>query len=181
MKLTTRQIRLRWAWLAAPVFLLLATPTPGTLAAGAVLAALGAALRAWAAGTIIKNAVLTTTGPYAHTRNPLYLGSFLIGLGLAVAGARLDVLVVYLVAYAVVYGRAMRSEAVALERRFGDAYRVYAQNVPLFLPRLRPYRADDRARSHFFIDRYLAQREYQAPLGILLGFLGLVAKMMMLD
>ncbi|MND06385.1 hypothetical protein D3C83_277260 [compost metagenome] len=53
--------------------------------------------------------------------------------------------------------------------------------MPLFLPRLRPYRADDRARSHFFIDRYLAQREYQAPLGILLGFLGLVAKMMMLD
>ncbi|HEX7090970.1 MAG TPA: isoprenylcysteine carboxylmethyltransferase family protein [Longimicrobiales bacterium] len=179
MKLTTRKIRLRLAWLGAPVFLLLAAPTPATLAAGAALAAAGVALRAWAAGTIVKNAVLTMTGPYAYTRNPLYLGSFLIGLGLAVAGARLDVLAVYLVAYALIYGRSMRSEAAGLERRFGAAYRVYAQNVPLFLPRLRPYRADDRARSHFFIDRYLAHREYQAPLGILLGFLGLAAKMML--
>src|SRR5690606_11506294 len=108
MKLTTRRIRLRLAWLAATVFLLLATPTPATLLAGAALAAAGIALRAWAAGTIVKNAVLTTTGPYAHTRNPLYVGSFLLGLGLALAGARPSVLVAFLVAYALVYGRAMR-------------------------------------------------------------------------
>lgn len=179
MKLTTRRIRLRLAWLAAPVFLLLATPTPATLAAGAALAVAGIAVRAWAAGTIVKNAVLTTTGPYAHTRNPLYVGSFLLGLGLAVAGARVSVLVAYLIAYAVVYGRAMRLEAARLERDFGEAYRTYARNVPMFIPRLRPYRPDERARAHFFIERYLAHREYQAALGILLGFVGLAVKMLL--
>lgn len=179
MKLTTRRIRLRLAWLAAPVFLVLAAPTPATIAAGAALALAGAALRAWAAGTIVKNAVLTTTGPYAHTRNPLYVGSFLIGLGLAVAGARISVLVAFLIAYGLVYGRVMRLEAARLERDFGEAYRAYAHNVPLFFPRLRPYRPDDRARSHFFIERYLAHREYQAALGILLGFAGLAVKMLL--
>ena len=59
MKLTTRRIRLRLAWLAAPVFLVLAAPTPATIAAGAALALAGTALRAWAAGTIVKNAALT--------------------------------------------------------------------------------------------------------------------------
>jgi len=177
MKLTTRRIRLRLAWLAAPVFLILAKPTPTTIAVGAVLAFAGAALRAWAAGTIVKNAVLTMTGPYAHTRNPLYLGSFLIGLGLAVAGARISMLVAFLIAYALVYGRAMQLEAARLERDFGEAYRTYARNVPMFFPRLRPYRPDDRARSHFFIERYLAHREYQAALGIVLGFAGLAVKM----
>jgi len=179
MKLTTRRIRLRLAWLAAPVFLILAKPTPTTIAVGAVLASAGIALRAWAAGTIVKNAVLTMTGPYARTRNPLYLGSFLIGLGLAVAGARVSVLVAFLVAYGLVYGRAMRLEAARLERDFGEAYRTYARNVPMFIPRLRPYRPDDRARSHFFIERYLAHREYQAALGIVLGFAGLAAKMLL--
>jgi len=179
MKLTTRRIRLRLAWLAAPVFLILAEPTPTTLAVGAAIAFAGAALRAWAAGTIIKNTVLTTTGPYAYTRNPLYLGSFLIGLGLAVAGARISVLIAFLIAYGLVYGRAMQLEAARLERTFGAAYRTYARNVPAFIPRLRPYRPDGRARSHFFIERYFAHREYQAALGITLGFASLAVKMLL--
>src|SRR5690606_22138233 len=116
MKLTTRWIRLRLAWLAAPVYLLFAKPTPTTIAVGAGLAFAGAALRAWAAGTIVKNAVLTTTGPYAYTRNPLYLGSFLIGLGLAVAGARISILIAFLIAYGLVYGRAMQLEAAQIGR-----------------------------------------------------------------
>jgi len=179
MKLTTRWIRLRLAWLAAPVYLLLAKPTPTTIAVGAGLAFAGAALRAWAAGTIVKNAVLTTTGPYAYTRNPLYLGSFLIGLGLAVAGARISILIAFLIAYGLVYGRAMQLEAARLERDFGEAYRIYARHVPAFIPRLRPYRPDDRAHSHFFIERYLAHREYQAVFGVALGFAGLAVKMLL--
>ena len=82
----------RWrvplGFLMAPIFILLAKPRPVTLAIGASVGFVGLLLRAWGSGYLRKNDELATAGPYAHTRNPLYLGSFLIGLGFTVAAGR---------------------------------------------------------------------------------------------
>lgn len=171
------RIRLRAVWLLAPVYLVLARPSVWLIIAGAVLALLGGLLRAWAAGTIHKNVVLTTGGPYAYSRNPLYLGTFLMGLGLVVASGRFLLAGVFLLFFWAVYGWTMVEEAADLEHRFGDVYRAYAARVPLFVPRLRPYRPGATVPTRFRIERYLGHREYQAALGLLLGFLALVAKL----
>lgn len=171
------RIRLRAVWILAPIYLILARPSVWLIAAGALLALLGGALRAWAAGTIRKNVVLTTGGPYAHTRNPLYLGTFFMGLGLAVAGGRFALALMFLLVFWAVYGWTMREEARQLEERFGEKYRDYAARVPLFFPRLHPYTPGAAMPTRFRLDRYLGHREYQAALGLLLGFLALLVKL----
>jgi hypothetical protein len=205
MKLDLTRIRLGSVWLVVPIYLLLARPTAGLLVAGLVLALAGGLIRGWAAGTIRKNRVLTTYGPYAFTRNPLYLGSFLIGLGFAVASGRISFLVFFLGFFLLVYGRTMRKEEARLERLFGADYRRYAEEVPRFLPRLAPLEAvrgrgtetvagleaEDfggvavaappvvrvPVKPPFELRRYFAHREYQALLGLAVMFLALAAKL----
>ena len=79
----------------AALFFLLARPTPLTLLVGAIVAAPGLALRAWASGHLRKNESLAIGGPYAYTRNPLYLGSFLLGLGFTIAAGRWFLVIVF--------------------------------------------------------------------------------------
>lgn len=170
MKISLHKIRLRAGWLLAPLFFVLAEPTLASFALGAALTLVGVAMRAWAAGTIHKNAVLTTGGPYAHTRNPLYLGSFLIGLGLMIAGGSLLFLLLFLGFFVAVYSRTMRAEERFLERTFGERFRHYARMVPLFLPRLRPYRPEQPHETSFDMERYLANREWELVLGVIGAF-----------
>lgn len=177
MNLSSTKFRLRAVWLLVPVFFLLAQPAPETLAAGAVFALLGALVRAWASGTIRKNVVLTTTGPYAYTRNPLYVGTLLVGLGVTTAAGSVVLVVMFLVFFAVVYVRTMRAEERNLEARFGDVFREYAAAVPLFVPRLRPYRVGVGEQTSFTIRRYLGHREWELLLGLALTFVALIAKM----
>lgn len=182
MKPALRTLRLRGAWLLAAAFVLLARPTPKLLLAGAALALLGVLLRGWAAGTIHKDRELSTGGPYAYTRNPLYLGSLLIGLGVAVASGRWELLLLFGAFYAVVYGTVIRTEARALEERFGARYAGWASEVPLLLPRLLPRRGIGAGEGHgagFTFERWRRNREYQAALGVLAGFLYLAARLLL--
>jgi protein-S-isoprenylcysteine O-methyltransferase Ste14 len=172
----TRKVRLKAIWILIVPFLWLARPTPGTLTVGAALALLGAALRAWAAGTIRKERELSTSGPYAHTRNPLYLGSFLIGLGVTIAGARWVFVALFLAFFAVVYGAVIKKEARLLGELFGAAYADYARSVPLFVPRLAPYRG--APGGGFTLERWRRNREYEALLGVIAGFAFLTAKLL---
>ena len=117
--------------------LALARPQPHILAAGAVLALVGEALRIWASGHIQKTRALATGGPYAHTRNPLYLGSVLMALGVAIASASPWVVIavgLYLLAF---YPSVMREESRFLAAKFPE-YAEWARHVPLFVPRLVP-------------------------------------------
>jgi len=196
------KIRLRSAWAIVPLYLWLAEPTVVLILIGAVFAILGGLVRAWAAGTIRKNRVLTTAGPYAFTRNPLYFGSFLIGVGLVIASGR-PWFVLLLVGFVLIYDRVMRKEERRLERLFGDEYRRYAREVPRFLPRRIPSADEIRgatstvahlgdqqtavaieepplprhASNRFLLRRYIAHREYQAMLGIAVMFLALAVKL----
>lgn len=178
MALSLRKLRLRAVWLLIIPFLWLARPTPALLVAGGGLATVGLLIRGWAAGLLRKEQVLATDGPYAHTRNPLYLGSFFLGLGVTLAGGQWYFVVIFVAFFLGIYGRTMRSEAELLEGLFGDAYRHYAGNVPLLFPRLTPYRAPEAAEpGAFTFERYRGNREYEALLGAIAGFAFLALRM----
>jgi protein-S-isoprenylcysteine O-methyltransferase Ste14 len=159
----------------AALFILFAKPKPTTLIVGAIVSLIGLALRAWSAGHIRKNDALAISGPYAFTRNPLYLGSFLMGLGFTVASARWPLAILFAAIFLGIYFPVMRVEASTLAGLFKESYPPYADAVPLFLPRLTPYRRGaDRQR--FDGNLYLRYREYQAALGLLVLWAILVLK-----
>lgn len=167
------RLRLPLGFALGAVYLLAARPTPRRLAVGVSLALLGILLRAWAAGHISKNRKLATSGPYAYTRNPLYLGSFVIALGFALAwswGALLLVAALFLVVYLPV----MQHEAVTLASLFPDEYRDYAANVPVFLPRLTPWRSAAARPEPFKFELYMRHGEWKAAVGYAVAVLWLV-------
>ena len=129
----------RWrvplGFLCAALFLFFAQPTARALIVGAIVALPGLALRAWASGHLKKNEALATTGPYAYTRNPLYLGSFVMGLGFTIAAGRPFLVLIFVMMILGIYLPVMRVEAETLSGLFGKKYARYASEVPLFLPR----------------------------------------------
>ncbi|HEY0778942.1 MAG TPA: isoprenylcysteine carboxylmethyltransferase family protein [Gemmatirosa sp.] len=146
------------------LYLWLARPNPTTLGFGAAIALAGVIVRAWAAGHIVKNGRLATTGPYAHTRNPLYVGSFLIACGFAVMATPLLLLVV-VAFWAAVYGPVMQREAEHVRALHTEAYDEWAGGVPMFVPRVTPWRGDATPHaSRFDPQLYLYHREWQAGL-----------------
>jgi len=171
-----RRLRLRAVWLLVLPFLWLARPTPLLLGIGAALGLLGLFIRAWAAGTIHKEKELTTTGPYAFTRNPLYVGSFFLGLGITIAGGHWIWPTLFLLFFVAVYGRTMSGEATLLGDLFGERFQHYAAHVPAFAPRLTPYRAPGVTGGGFVLRQYRRNREWEAGLGALAGFAFLAAK-----
>lgn len=165
-----RRLRLRAVWLLVLPFLWFARPTPGLLAVGLGLGLTGLSIRGWAAGTIHKEKELTTTGPYAFTRNPLYVGSFFLGLGITLAGGGWIWPALFLVFYVGVYGRTMAGERELLTELFGNRYLAYAANVPAVWPRLTPWREGADAGGGFTWRQYMRNREWEAALGALLGY-----------
>jgi protein-S-isoprenylcysteine O-methyltransferase Ste14 len=166
-------------FLCGALFLLLARPLLVTLIVGGAVALLGLALRAWAAGHIRKNAALATSGPYAYTRNPLYLGSFLLGLGFTIASSRPLLGLAFAGLFLGIYWPVMRVEAATLADLFGADYRRYAESVPLFFPRFSAYRDSPAQGTEFDASLYLRYREYRAALGFAFAW-GLLALRAML-
>lgn len=149
-------------------YLIWAHPTPDRLAVGGVVALIGIAIRAWAAGHIVKNHRLATSGPYAHTRNPLYLGSFLIALGFAFAAHWL-LLLAAAAFFLFVYYPTMGREVANMERLFPAAYPRYAAHVPLFVPRFSPWRGDDQSMNRFSFALYMSHGEWKASVTYVLA------------
>ena len=168
--------RVRLGYAVAVVYALLAAPTVASLVWGAIFAAMGLVIRGAAAGYLRKNEKLTIAGPYAYTRNPLYLGSALLALGLLLAGASWLAGLTVIVYVAAFYPAVMRFEADHLRALHRKAYDDYAAHVPLFFPRLTPAPAlrDDAPFSWVL---YKANREYQAAIGAAAAIALLAAKM----
>jgi protein-S-isoprenylcysteine O-methyltransferase Ste14 len=148
------RLRVPLGFLFGAVVLWLADPTPGTLAVGGIVAVVGELVRIWAAGHLEKGREVTSSGPYALTRHPLYLGSTVIGIGLVIAAADLLVAILVLGYLAITYTAAIRTEEAHLTEKFGAAYPQY--------------RAGEMsvARS-FSLDRALrTNREYRAAIGV---------------
>lgn len=163
----------RWrvplGFLCGALFILFARPTFRSLLGGAAISILGLLLRAWAAGHIRKNAELATSGPYAYTRNPLYLGSFLLGLGFTIGSGRWQLGMLFAVLFLGIYLPVMRVESATLAQLFGEKFKNYADAVPLFFPRFAPYRGDN-STTGFDKNLYLRYREYRAALGLLIAW-----------
>jgi hypothetical protein len=150
------------------MYLLLARPTPLTLAVGGAIALAGVIIRGWASGHISKNERLATSGPYAHTRNPLYFGSFLIAAGFAVA-VHWALLLLVVAFFVLIYAPTMQRERANIAERFPEAYETYAANVPTFVPRPTPWKAthpDDAGG--FSFDLYMKHGEWKAGLTFLI-------------
>jgi hypothetical protein len=131
-------------------------------------------IRAWASGHIRKNAVLAVSGPYAYTRNPLYLGSFLLGLGFTVSGATWWLVALFAAWFLGLYIPVMKKEAQDLRQIFSEDYEKYAEAVPLFVPRVTAFRDGNASEIRFDPNLYLRYREYRAAIG-LVAALGLLA------
>ena len=178
-RIATRS-RVPLGFIFAAAYLWFARPTWVSVMAGFVFAVAGIGVRAVASGHIRKNAELATTGPYAYTRNPLYLGSIIIAAGFIVAARNLWIGVAALAMFAFIYVPVIAAEEKYLRSAF-TGYDRYASVVPRFLPRLTPYRAAgdaERSAGGFSSALYWQHREYNAALGAVLMLGALVLKML---
>jgi protein-S-isoprenylcysteine O-methyltransferase Ste14 len=166
--------RVRLGYPLALVVLWLAKPTPRSILFGAVLGVLGLSIRAYAAGYLHKQEVLTITGPYARTRNPLYFGSSLLTVGAAVAMNSWRSASLLLLYFALVYSFVMRREEMELRQKHGEVFDAYAAAVPLFFPRLSSGTQATTPNRGFSWQQYKKNHEQQAALGFVLLLIGLV-------
>jgi protein-S-isoprenylcysteine O-methyltransferase Ste14 len=173
-----RRIRVPLGFLTAALYLfelLRHAPHPAAVAWSLALVLPGLWLRAYASGYVKKNRELTVTGPYAHTRNPLYLGSMLIAAGFAVALLSWPVALVLALGFAVIYVPVIASEERFLRATF-PTFDPYCQLVPRLIPRLTPGRhsGNEGVSGRFSLSLYLQHREYNAGIGVLLLYLSLL-------
>ena len=143
----------------------LSKPTFVSIALGVPFVLLGEAIRIWSSGYIRKNQELATTGPYALTRNPLYLGNGIMGFGFVLMGRSLLLLFLFFVFFAFIYRSTIRREEAKLSAIFGPQFAQYVEAVPRFFPRWSGWRG---AEADFDWRLVLKHREHRTWLGILL-------------
>jgi protein-S-isoprenylcysteine O-methyltransferase Ste14 len=169
-----KRIRVPLGFAFAAFFLWLARATPDSLAISLALVIPGLLLRGYASGYVKKNAELTVSGPYAYTRNPLYLGSMLIAFGFAIAARSLWIAGTLALLFAVIYIPVIRSEEQYLRSVFPD-FDDYAATVPRLLPRIVP--AGETNRGKFAGALYRKHREYNALIGAASMYAALILKL----
>lgn len=167
--------RVRTGYPVAVLFLVLASPTPRMIVIGALVSALGLVIRGDAAGYLRKDRELATAGPYARTRNPLYLGSAILAAGFMIAGNSIWAAALVALYFSVFYYAVMRNEEEDLSKRFGAPFDEYAKRVRLFFPSIVARSSADG--THFSWNQYSRNREYKALIGTLLGVGVMVARM----
>ena len=170
-----RRIRVPLGFTFAVLYLWLAQPSWRFLALGSLLILPGLLIRALASGHVRKNEALATSGPYAYTRNPLYLGSLLIGIGFAVAARSWWVGVILVLMFFAIYLPVIRSEEAFLREKFPE-FQDYARKVPRMIPRVTSA-FESEGVGGFSIDLYMKHREYNALIGATAMLLVLIVKM----
>ena len=158
------RLRVPFGFLLVVAFAWFSAPDSQSLAWGLPIAAVGLVLRGWAAGHLAKNERLATSGPYAHVRNPLYLGTALVAAGLAAASRQPLLALLFAAVFALVYLPAIELEEQHLRKLFPE-YAAYAERVRMLWPRLGPRDASGRFQWRL----YWKNEEYQALLGFLAG------------
>ncbi len=155
------------------VFLFLIHPSRRSLWIGGAVTLCGAGLRVWAAGHIDKGRVLARTGPYALTRNPLYLGSFLMAMGILLAGQGYWLLLPFVLFFAAFYYPVMKAEEHELLQGHGASFLEYANQVPIFVP---SFNASVWSPSGFQWERVMRNREHRNLAGLLVAELFLIVR-----
>ena len=163
------RLRVPSGFLIVAAFAWFAHPSARSLAFGLPLSTLGLVLRAWAAGHLAKNQQLTTGGPYAYVRNPLYIGTLVVAAGLAVACRSLGLAILFALVFLFIYLPVIMLEEQHLGELFSEFER-YAQSVPAFIP----FGKRSAASTNFSWALYRKNQEYQALLGFVAGLAWLV-------
>jgi protein-S-isoprenylcysteine O-methyltransferase Ste14 len=158
------RLRVPLGFVFGALVLWLADPTMRSLVAGGVVAIVGEAIRIWAAGHLEKGREVTSSGPYRLTRHPLYLGSTIVGLGLAIAAASVAVALIVLGYLVVTLTAAIRTEERHLTEKFGENYPEYRAG------RMSVERG-------YSLERAIRNREYRAAVGVVVVFVVLLAKL----
>lgn len=169
-----RRVRVPLGFAFAAAYIWLSRPTIASIVVGSCIAFVGLAIRTLASGHVEKNEVLAITGPYAYTRNPLYLGSLVLVAGFLIAARSWWLPLIAAGMLLAIYLPVIRSEEAFLRSRFPE-FDDYASQVPRLIPRSRPYRHQNRPNS-FSWHLYWKHREYNAALGAGLMIAALVAK-----
>src|SRR5216684_1697838 len=160
--------RVRLGYPLAMAVLYFSRPISCSILLGAMVGIVGLWLRAYAAGYLHKQEVLTVTGPYAYTRNPLYLGSAILALAAGIATRSWIAALILIIYFVTFYSVVMRREEKELSLRHGAAFAEYARAVPLFLPRLTVAKLSGSSAGSFSFAQYKKNHEWQAALGFLL-------------
>lgn len=164
--------RVRMGYPVAVVYLVLANPKPRWILIGAAVAAIGLLIRGASSGHLRKDRELATSGPYAYTRNPLYLGSAFLAAGFAIAGGSWWAGLLVVAYFGIFYYAVMRNEEQDLHRRFGAAFDAYAARVSLFFPwftRGDATSSGGEGAQQFSWAQYRRNREYKALIGTIAG------------
>jgi protein-S-isoprenylcysteine O-methyltransferase Ste14 len=169
-----RRIRVPLGFAFTLLYFWLAKPTVKSILIGTALVIPGLLIRALASGQLQKNQRLATGGPYAHTRNPLYLGSLILAIGFAVASRSWWIAAGIVLLFFAIYVPVIRAEEIFLCQRFPQ-FEDYARQVPRLFPRLLPFEKNSGA---FSWDLYWKHREYNATLGAAGMLAALLAKML---
>ena len=169
-----RRIRVPLGFVFTAVFLWLATPTPASMLIGSALIIPGLVIRGLASGHVQKNQQLATTGPYAYTRNPLYLGSLILAIGFALSARNWWIGAGLVLMFLAIYLPVIRGEEAFLRRHFPE-FAEYERDVRRLLPRLRPFKGE---RGKFSWELYWQHREYNATLGSAAMVAALTAKVL---
>jgi protein-S-isoprenylcysteine O-methyltransferase Ste14 len=169
------RLRVATGFVLVAAFAWFSQPDLNSLIWGLPVSALGLLLRAWATGHLEKNIRLAETGPYAHVRNPLYLGTALVAAGLVIASRRWLLAVLFTAVFLLIYLPVIELEEQHLRHLF-PSFQAYAQRVPALWPTLGSTKSDRR----FQWVLYVRNREYQALLGWLAGVAVLLTKVLVL-
>jgi protein-S-isoprenylcysteine O-methyltransferase Ste14 len=169
-----RRIRVPSGFVLAALYLWLAKPNVRSLTLGFVFIILGLAVRAVASGYLNKNEQLAMSGPYAYTRNPLYLGSVIMALGFAIVARSFWIALILITVFVGIYLPVTRAEENYLAERFPE-FPAYARQVPRFVPKLK---RSTGSRGSFSWTLYWKHREYNATLGSAAILAVLIAKLL---
>ena len=168
-----RRIRVPSGFAFAALYLYFARPSAWSLVLGTAVIIPGLIIRALASGHVTKNERLTTSGPYAHTRNPLYLGSLILALGFALASRSWGIGVAIILLFIAIYLPVISAEEAFLRERFPE-FEDYARQVPRLWPRLGSFGNS----SKFSSDLFWKHREYNATVGAAAMLAALLTKLL---
>ncbi len=158
------------------LILVLAKPTWKSILIGLAVCAPGLLIRAWASGHIKKEKELAVTGPYQYTRNPLYLGNFILGLSVAIGTNSWWCVLIFAAYFLIFYPPVIKEERERMKRLFPEKYDQYKDQVPLFFPRLKPLFSAGTIK--FSWSLYKKNREYRALVGAIIFWAILIIKML---
>lgn len=166
--------RVRFGLLSVLFTVILARPTLWSIAIGFLICLPGLLLRSWACGNINKEKKLAVTGPYRYTRNPLYLGNLILGVGIVIGSRSWWVLGIFIINFLLFYPIIIKREKIRMKDFFPDEYEEYKKKAPLFFPTLQP--SLPKCKKTFSWVQFKQNKEIRALAGTLIFWAAMIIK-----